>query len=208
MNVFLSFRFLVTCLFLLVLSCITVNVNFPETAVQRAADDFVHDLYSNPPTEKSSEGTFYRFYFPKKFEIKVGISEAYAQVINTQTPKTKKIKARMAKRVKKISLLKKEGILGESVDGNLVLKNPQKAAKYEKYGLKKTQKLIEQENEDREELYEEIEEANKLSDKNHSRIRKIFGKAFQNNSPKGTWIEDADGNWDQKKASPKAKEKN
>src|SRR5579872_4764189 len=35
----------------LVTSCITVNVNFPESAVQRAADDFVQDLY------KGTDGT-------------------------------------------------------------------------------------------------------------------------------------------------------
>lgn len=33
--------------------CLTINVNFPEHAVQKAADDFVGDLYSNDKTGSS-----------------------------------------------------------------------------------------------------------------------------------------------------------
>ncbi|MEW6056923.1 MAG: DUF1318 domain-containing protein [Bdellovibrionota bacterium] len=33
---------------LALISCVTVHVNFPESAVQRAADDFVRDLYGSP----------------------------------------------------------------------------------------------------------------------------------------------------------------
>ncbi|MEZ4871386.1 MAG: hypothetical protein R2827_03890 [Bdellovibrionales bacterium] len=40
----------------LLVSCITVNVNFPEAAVQKAADDYVKELFIKQKQEAEMEG--------------------------------------------------------------------------------------------------------------------------------------------------------
>ena len=192
---------LITILFLSIAlllgpSCITVNVNFPETAVQHAADDFVKDLYGTqpasveetvPPEEQESKKP------SKTPKVKSGFinfftATAFAQSINMSTPKAREIKARMGTRVSEIMKWKSKGAIGESFDGNLVIKD----------NADQVKALVETENKDRELLYEEVQSVNALSDHNQDRIRKFFGSAFRSNSPSGSWIENESGKWTKK----------
>ncbi len=162
-------------------------------AVQHAADDFVKDLYGTQPasveepvpleekeikapakTQKNKSG-FLDFFN----------STAFAQSINMTTPKAKEIKARMGTRVAEIMKWKTKGAIGEGFDGNLVIKD----------NADQVKAIVDAENKDREQLYEEVQSANALSDHNQDRIRKFFGSAFRSNSPAGSWIENESGKW-------------
>ncbi|MGE4231920.1 MAG: DUF1318 domain-containing protein [Bacteriovoracia bacterium] len=174
-----------------------MNVNFPESAVQRAADDFVRDIYTNPPSDSKPD---------TKEEVKpenqdqgffqvILLNQAFAQQVRTDSVKAKKIKARMHARVPQIVKFKKDGLLGETLDGNLVLKDPRKAGTK----LKSVRALVDEENTDRDQLYAEVAEVNSITDRNQARIRKIFASAFRKNSPAGTWIQQEDESWIQVK---------
>lgn len=199
-------------------ACITVNVNFPESAVQRAADNFVQDLYkdtnastvgdaSQKPIEAPSEKETKKkskkpisdnktqSYFNFSIINEVYAEEAHAQDLNMSTKKAQEIKARMAARVPTIIDQKRKSLIGETFDGNLTVKEDSKLSKEEKKSLKN---LVDQENKDRNELYEEIQSANSISDRKQTRIRKFFGSAFKSNSPSGTWIETEEGQWNKK----------
>lgn len=181
------------CAILALGACITVNVNFPESAVQRAADDFVRDLYKDdtkaapaPP----SKGTK-----PKTSLYDALVPSAWAQEINTSTPDAIKIKKRMSERVGKISQWKSKGVLGETVDGMLVVKDPKSLVAGDR---KEVEALVKAENGDREDLYEEIQEANSITDRKQAKIRKFFSAAFREHSPPGTWVEAESGDWSKK----------
>ncbi len=237
-------NFWISGILFLFASCITVNVNFPESAVKKAADDFVKELYSSEaqasapkdlqeanPTQydverqaqevkksikkkskkrKVSESPEHARDVdatkandeptpkqespePQSFNVWPDlIATAFAQEINTSSPQATKIKTRMAARVRDLSKWKSKGSLGESYDGTLVLKDIGSLSAEER---KQANKLKEDENKDREALYEEIQDVNKIKDPKQTRLRKMFGEAFRQHSPAGTWIEAEDGKW-------------
>ncbi len=217
---------------ILLAACITVNVNFPESAVQRAADNFVQDLYkdttastigdaaqkpTDAPAEKetaketkkknkkpttdsktsapTTDSTKHTSLFHFELITSVSAEEAHAQELNMSSKKAQEIKAKMAARVPTIVDQKRKSLIGETFDGNLVVKDDSKLSKDEKKSLKE---LVEQENKDRNDLYEEIQSTNSISDRKQTRIRRFFGSAFKSNSPSGTWIETEEGKWNKK----------
>ena len=197
-------KFIILFLIFLI-GCITVNVNFPESAVQRAADDFVRDLYKDAsatttvptPTEepkekpskttsKKTKTTEFNIYF---------MNQAFAQELNMSSAKAREIKTKLASRVSEIVKWKQTGAIGENQEGELTLKD---SASLSKDSKKHVEQLIEDENKDRTELYEEIQTTNSITDRKQTKIRKFFGNAFRQNSPAGTWIQSDSGNWSKK----------
>lgn len=193
-------------------SCLrlTVNVNFPESAVQQATDSYVHDLYkqkekgkpakqeSVPETEPSSEPS--KTPPPKSsiFDLNL-VSSVWAadssQQLHMDSPKALKIRERLAKNVSEILIHKKSGVLGETNEGKVLIKEPDKLKKLLQ---KKVEKLVEEENAARAELYDELLVANHFAQSHLINIKKSFGRSFQAESPVGTWIQDEEGNWSQK----------
>lgn len=201
----------------------TVNVNFPESTVQKATDDYVKDLYK--AKEKSRAGSDVsqgsKKSAPPKPEPETGpgvgdgdpakpsagglpqswnldVFESYALaaeadlVFNVNTPKASKIQEKLAAKLADVDAQKQAGNIGESNDGLLVLKAAQPLL------AKKLEPLIKDQNLHREDLYEEIQTANKMSSSRRADIRRSFARSFQKHSPAGTWIQDPSGNWSQK----------
>lgn len=188
-----------------IVSCVTVNVNFPESAVQRAADDFVRDLYKDgtavadanakdtandadamkgsikkstkkkpakAPTSSESK--------PTSFEFSL-FNSAYASrlssEVQTNSEKAAKIKAKMADRVSALMEWKNKGVICETQDGMLKISNPAKAGE----SASKVKSLVDDENDDREELYDELKSFNKMA--SDAPLRKSFAGAFREKSP-------------------------
>ncbi len=210
-----SFKSIALFICVAIAGCVTVNVNFPESAVQRAADSFVKDLYqpapaapqvdaavgsaqvknsvkkvskkksTNAPANPVPSAPVKAGTEPSTWLISFGLAEAYAQEINTSSPKAATIKARMKDRVAEISLWKAKGAVCETADGMLVFKHPEKAGA----AAGAVTKLVKAENDDRDALYAEIQDTNKITDRKQTRIRSIFSAAFKENSPAGTCFE-------------------
>ena len=173
--------------------CITVNVNFPESAVQRAADDFVKDIYGSPEGEKKSS----KKSPSSSFWNGVLFSSAYAADINApgreprfDTPNAKKIIDQMRSRKDELNRLKSAGIVGETIDGDLAIKDSAKATP-------EIKKFVDSENSIREKLYDTVAEDNQMGRNGGKVIRKTMSKSLRNNSPSGSWIED-EGGWTRK----------
>ena len=184
-TVFIALAFLVSA------ACVTVNVNFPENAAQSATDDYVRDLYRTKEHGKTPPVT--QFFHTLSFIAEASAAEGDFRV---DTDKANKIKENMRARVDEILEQKKSGILGESVDGTLVLKNP---GSLKSLLLKKTEKLVAAENSDRDALYEEVLSANKLPPTQLKKVARSFARSFQGESPSGTWIQSTDETWTQKR---------
>lgn len=187
----------------LIVSCVTVNVNFPESAVQRAADDFVQDLYKGttsvadtnskdaasdaaamkksvkkksgktPAAESTKKPTSFRF------EI---FSSAYAIDVSSEvkndTPKALELKQKMRSRIEVLNSWKQKGVVCETMQGVLKLAAPAKAGD----DAAKVAALVKQENSDREALYGEMTKANQGL--REEVLRRNFATAFREKSPK------------------------
>ena len=184
-------------------ACVTVNVNFPESVVQKAADDYVRDLYENPQGSKEKKGgQSFLYGLPTQNIFHLGpmswffSAEAQAAEIDTyfktQTSLTRALQEKQRKRIKKIDTYKRQGVIGEDNRGLLLIKDDSKLRKLRK---KMAKQLVEAENQDRQLLYKEVLKANQMADEKQEMLQGSFARSFQKRSPKGTWIQAPDGAW-------------
>jgi uncharacterized protein YdbL (DUF1318 family) len=181
-------------------SCVTVNVNFPESAVQKATDDYVRDLYRAKETRKSTDAPAAAPSAAAQpqaalTEWLIASARADDEVFRVTTPASLKIRERLAARLGDVLEQKRAGVLGETNDGTLVIHEP---GKLKKLLAKKVEKLVADENADRAELYAEVMRANALPPARLPNVKRSFARSFQAESPSGTWVQDTDGKWAQK----------
>lgn len=200
--------FSTTLLLAIAPSCVTVNVNFPEAAVQQATDDYVQDLYrskekgrtlptsASPATAPSTK--------PKTSYLQWNlISEALAEdenplgpmKIKVNSPKALAIRDRQVARLDKLHEAKAAGQVGENNKGLLALDPGGKLKPTDRI---KAQALVDAENKDRQLLYAEILTSNGYTQSRMIDLEKSFARSFQAHSSSGTWIQDDDGKWLQK----------
>jgi uncharacterized protein YdbL (DUF1318 family) len=180
------------------MGCVTVNVNFPESAVQKATDDYVRDLYrakekGKVTTPGQEQGTTSASKVSSSFTFAL-VSEAYADDFKVQSAKADAIKARLRSRLDDLIAQKRSGAIGETNDGKLVLKD----TKLPPLLQKKVKQLIDSDNADRMDLYKEVAHLNGLGSDGLATVEKSFARSFQSLSPSGTWIQSSDGSWTQK----------
>jgi uncharacterized protein YdbL (DUF1318 family) len=174
-------------------ACVTVNVNFPESAVQKATDDYVRDLYrtksedSDEKAKPAPTSSSFEFHW---------IPSAFAEeAFKVASPKSLEIRERMRGRVAEILAQKRSGTLGETQDGLIVVREN---AQVKSLMRAKLDQLVAAENRDRKALYEEVLSSNALPPARLINVQKSFARSFQAESPSKTWVEDAAGNWTQK----------
>jgi uncharacterized protein YdbL (DUF1318 family) len=165
-------------------SCVTVNVNFPEGAVQKAADDYVRELYKSkqktvPETSKPST-----FYFDLSF-----IATAEAAEFKIDSEESQKILGRQKERLADLDTYKEKGVIGETSEGLLDIYKEDKLSALEK---KKVQRLLSEENKDRELLYSDIVKSNGMSEGMKAGVRKTFFQSLRDASPAGTPVKEND----------------
>ncbi len=204
-------RLLPTIVFLVAsvtaIACVTVNVNFPEVAVQKATDDYVKELYrakekGKNPTPATENTAGKQTNLIERLNRELGsalVSEAWAGpaegnfVVNT--PKAREILESQKARVQSLLAQKRNGFIGETKDGRVTVRGADQLKPLQK---KNVEGLVQDENADREKLYAEIIQANGLTDNALPKVQKSFARSFQAESPSGTWVESADGQWSRK----------
>ena len=182
----------------LIVGCITVNVHFPEGAVQKAADDYVRELYkAKAEQEAKPKDTSWNWQAPNSLALvaRLFLDQANAKDFSLDSPEIKSIQKSQSGRISKIDKLKKEGIIGETFNGRLQI---QKRKKWKPLKMRMAKKLVEAENADRDKLYSAVLRKNKMSSNFLPKVQEKFRKSFQNVSPSGTWVEAAQGSWSQK----------
>jgi uncharacterized protein YdbL (DUF1318 family) len=180
--------------------CMTLNVNmnFPDSAVQKATDDYVRDLYRAKTKPHDTENADPAKTTPEKPSAWNFIPKAYADDsigFKVNTPKSLEIRNHMAARIQDVLQLKRSGVLGETNDGLLKIKKVSKLKKLQD----KAESIVSAENQDRTELYQEVLSANGLSEARMPSVRASFARSFQSESPSGTWVQGTDGSWSQKR---------
>lgn len=177
-------------IFLGLLSCVTVNIYFPAEEVRKTAEEIVGEVRGQTeqtgPQSLLMKGLirFSGFLVP---------AEAHAQSETTvSNAAIRAIKERLKQRAPQLAPYFNKGVIGESNNGYVrilesgSLDMKQKAA---------VNRLVEAENRDRKQLYQEIVRALNLDSSQLSRVESIFASQWQQTARPGWKIEKAPGQW-------------
>ena len=194
-------------------ACITINVYFPEAAVKELAQQIEDEVQRKAADEASPtpvpEPTPTPVAEPAagapesllSWVLSLGATTAYAAQEEVAAPEItnpaiRKIIDSRAARLKAINDLKAKGVVGESNQALLEVRNLDAIQ-----GLKEraeAQKLIKDENADREQLFREIAAAKNVELSQLPQIRTTYAEALRENARPGDWIQLPDESWAQK----------
>ena len=197
----------------LLAACITINVYFPEAAVKELAQQIEDEVQRKAAGEPSptpvAEPTPTPMAEPAagapesllSWALSLGATTVYAAEDEVAAPEItnpaiRKIIDSRAARLKAVNDLKAAGVVGESNQALLVIRNLDAIQ-----GLKEradAQKLIKDENADREQLFREIAAAKNVEIAQLPQIRTTYAEALRDNARPGDWIQLPDGSWTQK----------
>lgn len=193
-----SILFLAVVLFA-VTSCVTVNIYFPASAIQKAADLIVEDIrgtekMQEKPKEKKQDKESSLINYAR---LSFGTTNAFAQInIEVSTPAIRALKESLKSRFPQLKLFFDGGVIGENNNGYIELRDASGLNLKQKADVNR---LIEQENKDREALYIEILRANKFGKELMPDIQKIFANSWRDNSRPNWWIQNDKGEWIRRK---------
>jgi len=200
---------LFTAALLAVAACVTINVYFPEKAIEDLSQQIEEEVQKKaaeidvgepPPAEQDEE--------PQKetpggssglFDSLLGIRPAYASDVpapEVSNPAIRKIIDSRAARAGRLGEFKTMGVIGEN---NQALIEVRALDQLEDLRLRsEVQKLVRAENEDRERLFKEIAAAEGVDLSQLPRIRETYAATLRSNAAPGEWIQTAAGEWRQK----------
>jgi uncharacterized protein YdbL (DUF1318 family) len=190
-------RHLALSFMLLLAACVTVNIYFPAAAIQKAADQIVDDVRGikdqKAPEEKKNDT---QSNLLDSLKGLIGPSEAYAQIdIEVSTPAVRSLKEAMKANYPQLKPFYDKGAIGENNVGLLEQRDAGSLNLKEKADLNR---IMGQENNNRNALYSEIMKANKLGVDSLPKIQKIFANSWRDKSQPGWWIQNDQGAWQKK----------
>ncbi len=188
-------RVMVCMLACALVACVTVNVYFPTSAAERAADTIVREVYESGEGDRPLSGMARALHGALVAVLDTLVPAAAAQQpdVNIATPAIGALRAAMAARHAQLRAHYDSGAIGMQADGLIALRDPKPVALDARNLVKK---LVADENRDRNRLYAEIAQANGHPEWEPD-IRRTFAAAWVENAPVGWWYQGG-GNWSQK----------
>jgi uncharacterized protein YdbL (DUF1318 family) len=185
---------------------ITVNVYFPAAEIRDAAAQIEREVRSQeavppesaPPATPSPKPQSFDFR-PSIWQVRLVMGPARVAAqgidINIQTPAIRTLIASRKQRYTSLVPLLAQGALGENNQGLLELRALDALSLKDKAAART---LLEQENRDRQQLYQELAVANNLPADKVSDIASIFAQVNRQEAQPGWWIQDQSGSWKRK----------
>ena len=202
---------ILSVLALLAAACVTVNVYFPVAAAKEAADKFVGQVYQKsipkvqsikePITSEEdiwgTEENLPNSSLPWIMKLAdILISPTYASInIDISSPSIQNLRDNMVARHQKLKRGYNIGAIGITNSGLVTLRN---ADKIPLKSLPKIQRWIEEENQERLNLYKEIALANHHPEW-EADIRIIFISRWIELAESGWWYQNIKGQWQRKR---------
>lgn len=186
---------------LLLASCVTINIYFPEAAAEKAADRIIEDVWGEDAANSSEQTPAAEPQSQLNKDLPVAlqllnwlVSPAQAQPdININSPAITTLQAKMKARHEQLQPFYQSGAIGLTQDG-LVTLHDAKAVALKDRNVVNT--LIAEENQDRKALYAEIARANGHPEW-QADIQETFARRWISNAAKGWWYQQ-NGSWQQK----------
>ncbi len=199
MRLFSSFTSVTTML--LLASCVTINIYFPEAAAEKAADRIIEDVWGEDAANSSKQTPAAEPQSQLNEDLPLAmqllnwlVSPAQAQPdININSPAITALQAKMKARHEQLQPFYQSGAIGLTQDGLVTLRDA-KAVALKDRNLLNT--LIAEENQDRKALYAEIARANGHPEWQND-IQETFARRWISNAAKGWWYQQ-NGSWQQK----------
>ncbi len=186
---------------LLLASCVTINIYFPEAAAEKAADRIIEDVWgedaaSTPaaPSETEPQSQLNKDLPVTMQLLNWVVTPAQAQPdININSPAINALQAKMKARHQQLQPFYQSGAIGLTQDGLVTLHDAKAVALKDRNVINR---LIAEENQDRKALYAEIARANGHLEW-QADIQETFARRWISNAAKGWWYEQ-NGSWQQK----------
>ncbi|NIO49924.1 MAG: DUF1318 domain-containing protein [Candidatus Aminicenantes bacterium] len=184
--------------FLFLLSCLTINIYFPEAEVQKTADEIVKEIRKSEEEKKEEKKNVSDVGEAQKILTDRGSSfslvpAAYAQEeVEVSTPKIRALKQSLKERFPKLRPFFDKGSIGETNDGFIQIRDESGLNLKEKALLRNLEK---EENSDRRNLYSEVANALDVDPSQIGRVHKIFAQRWIKEAKAGWWIQKEDGGW-------------
>jgi hypothetical protein len=159
-----------------IVACVTINIYFPAEKVESVAGEIVDDIRERrggeeDPTKKEGSSSLRESVFA------FFCSDAMAEEVTTvSNPTIRELKKKMKSRYAQMKPYYKKAMLKEGDNGYVSLGKTEELGLKEKRDLKN---LVDAENENRKELYEEIAKALKIESSQINKIAEIFAKEWQ-----------------------------
>ena len=159
---------------LCVLACVTVNIYFPAEKVESVAGEIVDEIRSN---ETEGQGEPLKNEQTSLLQKALPCSIAWAEEeTSVSNPTIRALKESMKSRYAQLKPFYEQGMLKEGDNGYLSLGDTSVLGLKQKRDLKN---LIDSENKDREQLYNEVAKALEIDPGQIDRVGEIFAKEWQ-----------------------------
>ena len=200
-----SVGFVAACILVLA-ACVTINVYFPEAEIKdlsQQIEEQVREEAEKAATEEAEPAEETSGESPGStsglFDALLGVTPAYAQSVpdpEVSNPAIRKIIESRASRLNQINEYKSKGVIGESNEALLVVRNLETLSDLK--ARAEVQKLVRVENADREQLFKEIAAAKNVDASQIPQIRTTYASTIREAARRGDWIQMPDGSWKQK----------
>lgn len=189
--------------FFLLSACVTININFPAAVVDKAADKIIKDIQKIPSdAEKTTtpepearlpewQLTLYRAI---DGVLNILITPAHADVdLSVNSPETRRFHALMKARFSRLKPFYDKGYIGVTSAGLVKIKE---ATAIPLRLRNKVNKLVGEENSNRDRLYRAIANANGHPEW-YGEIKSTFAKRWISNARRGWWYQ-SNNTWKRK----------
>ena len=182
---------------LILMSCVTINIYFPEAAAEKAADRIIEDVWgedaaNTPATEPQSRTNQDLPVAMQLLNWLVPTAQAQAD-INIDSPAINALQNKMKARHDQLQPFYQSGAIGLTQDGLIALRDAKAVALKDRNVINS---LIAEENQDRKALYAEIARANGHPEW-QADIQETFARRWISNAANGWWYQQ-NGSWQQK----------
>jgi len=204
---------------LFVIACVTINVYFPEAAIKDISEQIEEEVAQKAAEAAANEqtvgdpkaGTGEPGEVPVSgdgeavpnsaglFDLLLGVTPAYADEVSRPeitNPAIRRIIDSRAARLPGIRKWKNRGVIGEGKDALLSPRNLQSIKDLKQRAT--VQRLVRDENRDREQLFKEIAAAKNVDLSQLSRIKETYAATLRRDAHPGDWIQMPNGQWKQK----------
>jgi uncharacterized protein len=170
-------------------ACVTINVYFPATEAERAADKIIDKVWGEETETQQPQSSLPLLYLA----LNLFLPEVQAQGFNLDisSPAIQAIQNTMQQRHQQLEAYYDNGAIGLSMDGLIILREPNQIPLRLRNEINKQ---INDENNDRLALYKEIAIANRQPQW-ENQIREVFSRRWIERAKIGWWYQDADKNW-------------
>jgi uncharacterized protein YdbL (DUF1318 family) len=180
---------------LLVAACVTINVYFPASQVEQAADEVIEGVWKpgDHPAGGAGTGSLTLRLAAAALAVLVAPARAAEVDIDISSPAVKKIRDSMAARHRQLARYYDSGAIGLTQDALIDVRDLSAVPLPERNALRK---LVADENADRQALYREIARANGHPEWEGD-IRQVFARRWIEKKQPGWHYTGPDGQWRQ-----------